>query len=389
MYWTFEHQGVTKISWGQPRSIPANEVTNLKERFDVEVYSGKPINPGESVLFSMQGDSTLGFGDSIWLLTFIRAIFAQKGRRRCNFDIATSDVIGEFYSYFTPPKINYVEEYITFEKFQQYDHVLPAMYYWKDIDEQGIFRGDKSWLSIESLVERLFNLTGMKYDGLPDFGDFTDQELLYPNGDWYEKLDIKENAKYCFFQWHTSGVAKNISASENIKMIKYITETLGLEVYIIGKVKGLDKLENIPGVKNLSTKTTGLDLVTLAFNAELIVGPDSAGVHLGEAFRVPTVGIFGTLPPHYVCNKYKIPAFMFGSGFCHSKPCGYTSEMPFHLCPKGQNQQYCQVLSNIDIELFERCVEQTFKNRREYLSKENKDFYKSMKLPILMNTNEP
>lgn len=385
MYWTFDHKGVTKISWGQPRSVPKNEVSNLKERFDINIYSGEEIKPNDTVLFSMQGDSTLGFGDSIWLLTYIRAIFSQKGRRRCNMDIATSEVIAEFYSLFTPPKIKYIEEYIAFDKFMQYDHVLPAMYYWKDIDENKQFRGDKSWVAVESLVERLFNLTGMQYEGLPDFGDFTDQSLLYPEDNWWKKLGIKKDDKYCFFQWHTSGVAKNIAASENVKMIKWITENLDMKVYLIGKVQGLDKLEQIPGVVNLNTKTTGKDLITLGFNAELIVGPDSAGVHIGEAYRVPTVGIFGTLPPHYVCNKYKIPAFMFGSGFCIHKPCGYTSEMPADLCPKGNNQKYCQVLSDIDLQLFERCVEQTFKNRREYLSKENKDFYKSMKLPILMS----
>ena len=230
MYWTFDHNGVTKVSWGQPRSIPKNEITNLKERFDVNVYAGEEIKPGDKVLFSMQGDSTLGFGDSIWLLTFIRAIFSQKGRRRCFFDIATSDVIGEFYSYFTPPRINYVEEYITWEQFKEYDHVLPAMYYWKELDDQGVFRGDKSWIALESLVKRLFNLTGMEYDGLPDFGDFTDQTLLYPTDDFYDRLGINPDDKYCFFQWHTSGVAKNIPAKENIKMIKYTT-TRQLTVY--------------------------------------------------------------------------------------------------------------------------------------------------------------
>jgi len=386
MYWTFDHKGVTKIAWGQPRSLPANEVTNLKERYDIKIYSGDPIKPNAKVLFSMQGDSTLGFGDSIWLLTYIRAIFAQKGRRRCQMDIATSEVIAEFYSLFTSPKIKYIEEYITYEKFKEYDHVLPAMYYWKEIDYTGEFRGDKSWVALESLVERLFNLTGMEYNGLPDFGDFTDQDLLYPEDEWYDDLGIVKDEKYCFFQWHTSGVAKNISASENVKMIKYITKEVGLKVYIIGKVKGLDTLEEIDGVKNLSCKTKGTDLITLGFNSELIVGPDSAGVHIGEAYRVPTVGIFGTLPPHYVCNKYKIPAFMMGSGYCAVKPCGYTSEMPFHLCPKKGKQKYCEVLENIDLELFGRCVDQTFKNRDNYLSKENKDFYKSMKLPILMDT---
>lgn len=385
MFWTFDHQGTTKISWGQPRSIDHSEISNLKERYDIDVYAGRPIKPNESVLFSMQGDSTLGLGDSIWLLAYVRAIFAQKGRRRCKMDIATSKPIGEFFSNFTPKTIKYVDEYISFDEFNEYDHVLPAMYYWKDIDENGEFGGDKSWLAIESLVERLFNLTGMQYNGLPDFGDFTNEELLYPKDSWYENLGIKKDEKYCFFQWHTSGVAKNIPTKENVKLINWITKNLGLKVYIIGRVKGLDKLEEIKGVKNLSCKTSGSDLVTLAFNSELIVGPDSAGIHLAEAYRVPGVGIFGTLPPHYVCNKYKIPTFMFGSGFCSNKPCGYTGEMPFHLCPKGNNQQYCQVLNNINIELFEKCVKQSFKNRKNYLSKENNDFYGSMKLPILMN----
>jgi len=63
-----------------------------------------------------------------------------------------------------------------------------------------------------------------------------------------------------------------------------------------------------------------------------------------------------TIPSVGYSISSKIPAFMFGSGYCPSKPCGYTSEMPFHLCPKKQEQKYCEVLDHIDMELFERHI---------------------------------
>ena len=66
MYWTFEHNGQSYASWGSPRKQPyLSQAKNVKERYDIDIYSGAPIKSNESVCWLMQGDSTLGLGDSI------------------------------------------------------------------------------------------------------------------------------------------------------------------------------------------------------------------------------------------------------------------------------------------------------------------------------------
>jgi len=334
MFWTFEYKGKQYVSWGQPRSIEANLVKNLRSDFSVPIYSGAQIKPEETVLFSMQGDDSLGMGDSIWLISFMRDIYRIKGRRRCHFGFSSGKVIQEFYKNFLPKSFEFLPEYIEKEVFDNVSHKLPSMYYWKHNQ-----KFDKSWVDSKSILQRLYEWSGMKYEGLPDFGEFTNEEILYPENEYYNKLGIDKNDKYVFFQWHSSGHAKNLPPSSNIKLIKHIVTTYGYKVYIIGRLKCLDDIEQIKGVKNLSNKTSAEDVFSLAFSSEFIVSPDSAGVHLGEAFRIPSVCIFSTLIPSYISSHYKIPSFMSGNGsLCPYFPCGVVHELPKDRCPP-RNQE--------------------------------------------------
>jgi len=378
MFWSWTYRGENYVSWGKPRSIKDSELTNLNADFQIEVYKGKEIKPEESVLFSMQGDSTLGMGDSIWLISFMRDVYRIKARRRCKFAFASSYPIQGFYKNFLPKPFEYLPEYITRKQFDSYTHKLPAMYYWKD-DR----RFDKSWVDNRSILERLYRWVGMEYTGLPDWGEFTNEEILYPNNEYYKRLKINPKDKYVFFQWHSSGHSKNLPPAQNIKLIKHIVGTTGFKVYIIGRLKCLDKLNELKGVVNLSSKTKAEDVFSLAFNSEFLVSPDSAGVHLGEAYRIPSVGIMATLPPVYIASKYRIPAFMFGSGKCPYKPCGNVHQLPLDRCPEGTGK-YCNVLSDINLELFDRCLEQTYKNRSDYRKAQQYNFYEAMSEPITL-----
>lgn len=376
MYWSFIYKGKKHYSWGKPRSLPENEITDLKPDYSVKIYSGEEIKKGEKVLFTMQGDSTLGLGDTIWLITFMREIYRIKGRRKCEMHFSSSKVMHEFYSNFLPLSFKFVPEFLTEEEFKSYDHFLPSMYYWKEDNV-----ADKSWINNKSMLERLFDWTGMEYNSLSDFGEFTPKHIMYPDNDFYKKLGINKNEDYILFQWHSSGHSKNIPPKENIKIIKHLVKKYNKKVYIIGKLHCLDKLSKLQGVVNLSCKTTGLDIFTLAINSDFIISPESAGVHLGEAYRIPTVGILATIPPVYIANKYKIPTFIFGSGKCKHKPCGITQELVRDRCPP-ETGNYCNVLTDIDLNLLDKAIIKSFENRMAFGSKKPLNFYNALNEPI-------
>jgi hypothetical protein len=383
MYWEFTFNNKKYISWGEPRREGWKDgAINLKPRYDINVYSGAQIKPDESVCFLMQGSADLGLGDSIWLCSYMRDIYRLKGRRRCKFIFMSSPWILDFYSNFLPSSFDMREEYMTEEEFMSVEHKLPAMYYWHDTNDSA----DRSWVDNKSLVQRLYSWSGMEYSGLPDWGEFTNEEILYPKDKFWTDLGLNKKDKFVYFQWHSSGHSKNLPPKTNVKLLKHIVKQYGYKVYVVGRLKCLDVLNDIPGVVNLSGKTEGNAeaLFTLAFNSEFTVSPDSAGVHLSEAYRIPGVCILASLPPVYICSKYKIPTFMTGEGHCPYSPCGVVHQLPKdRKCPSDTGD-YCKVFDDIDLNLFDRCVEQSFKNRFNYRRAEAFDFYKAMKEPITL-----
>ena len=380
MYWSWTYNNKSYVSWGEPRRIDKEAISNVKARFDIPIYSGTPVGSDESIILSMQGSSDLGLGDSIWLISFMRDIYSIKCRRRARFLFFSSPWILKFYSNFLPSSFELREEYITEDEFNTITHKLPAMYYWHDLNDMA----DRSWVDNKSIVQRLYGWTGMEYNGLPDWGEFTDEKILYPSNEFWNGFNLNKKDKYVYFQWHSSGHTKNLPPKENIKLIKHIVKKYGYKVYVVGRLKCLDILNDIPGVVNLSGKTEGNAeaLFSLAFNSEYIVSPDSAGVHLSEAYRIPGVCLMSTLPPSYICSKYKIPTFMYGSGHCPYSPCGIVHVLPKESkCPKDTGD-YCRVFNDIDLELFDKCVEKSFKNRVDYKDSDSLKFYGALKQPI-------
>ena len=90
-----------------------------------------------------------------------------------------------------------------------------------------------------------------------------------------------------------------------------------------------------------------------------------------------------TLPPVYVASGYRIPSFMFGAGFCPHKPCGVVTHLPKGKCPPAA-EHYCAVLEDLDLDLFDRCVQRSFANRRNYRNAQSVEFYQSQNLPIVL-----
>ena len=377
MYWSFKRDNKVYASWGEPRSVPKDSYTKLQPRFDIMMYKGEPIYSSDSIIQMMQGDHTLGIGDSMWIVSYLRGMWKNKDHNE-NFHFVTTEYKIPFFKQFLPDSFTFHSEYIEWDKFAEFDHVLPGMYYWKEIADGA----DRSWLDNKSLLERMFMWAGVPYDGLPNWSEFTPQRILEPDEAFYKKLGILKEDKYVFFQWHSSGRPKNLPPAANIRIIRHIIKKYKLKVYIIGHLSCLGALEEIDGVVNLSRKTEVDDLFSLAANAEFIVCPDSAGVHLSEAYQVPCVCLMSVLPPSYIASKYKIPTFMFGRGHCPHKPCGVVGALPKDKCPTG-TKNYCRVFDIIDLVQFDDCVTKSYSN---ILSTPGKvtahNFYDAMYCPI-------
>lgn len=382
MFWTFKDRDTYYASWGACRQRENKNITDEKPRFDIPIYNGSPMKSGDSAVFLMQGDATLGMGDCIWLINYLRDVYSVKGNRRIDMNICSSPSINEFMRKFFPPSFNMINEYMTLDSFAEMNHFLPSMYFWKE--ENGI--ADKSWTDNRSILERLYNWVGIKYQGLLDWGDFTPEDILHPSKTFYSKLGINPKDKFIFFQWHSSGHSKNLPPASNIKIIKHLIKKYGYKVYVVGRLKSLDMLNGIKGVVNLSGKTEGFAeyIFSLAINSEFIICPDSAGVHLSEAYKVPCACIMSTLPPVYIASKYKIPSFMYGSGECGYKPCGVVHQLPLHKCPKG-TKNYCHVLTDIDLGLLDSTIEKSISNRERYRNAVAGNFYSANLAPISLH----
>lgn len=364
------------ISWGRPPSFNNENGIQYEPLFSVNICNKQYVKSNESVLSIINGNPNLGVGDSIWLINFLRDFYFIKGHGRCKMHLYISEPYKDFFKSLLPKTFSITpKEYIDINEFNSIDHKLPSLYYWPDKN-----KCDKTWLANCSILERMYKWTNMQYKGIQNFSDFTPEEILYPNDSFYSRLDINKKDKYIFFQWRSSGKPKNLPIKTNIKILHHLSKKYGIKVYIIGIDEGINSIEKIPGVINLSTKTSRLDMISLAFNSEFIVCPDSAGLHLGEAYRKPSVGILSTLPPNYIAKTYKMPTFIFGSGECEYKPCGAFSKLP-SFCPNIKNQ-YCKVLEDIDLKLLDKAIEKTFENRLNYRYIDGEYFYNALNEPI-------
>jgi len=379
MYWSFSLNNQTYYSWGQPRENIQKECKNLQPRYDVNIYQGELVKPEDTAVMLIKGDGTLGLGDSIWLISYLREWLMYKGHNKCKIYFGSSKIITDFYRNFLPGCFQYEDEYISEERFESITHKLPSIYYWHDHGG-----GDKSWVRNQSIISRTYEWCGIQYQGIPDWRLFSPNHIMYPEQEFYDKLGIEPGLKHVFFQWHSSGISKNLSPAANIKLLKELGKMNDIDkIYIIGRLNHLDQLNELPKVKNLANKTTGLDVFTLAATSSLIVCPDSAGLHLGEAYRIPTVAIMSTLPPVYVAYKYNIPSFIYGSGICPYKPCGHVIELPLYKCPKG-TKDYCAINSDVDIHQFRMAIQKTKQNTQDYRSIRATNFYNALNEPIVL-----
>lgn len=135
--------------------------------------------------------------------------------------------------------------------------------------------------------------------------------------------------------------------------------TRGWEVFLIGVKGDAPQKERIEGLRNLAE--SGLSFrqsVAALQTCDVILGPDSAIVHVAGALNIPTVALFAAIPaPMRVKYAPSITA-LEGSGKC--SPC-YFHERGGLAFPKDgpcAKSGKCDVLASIPVEKIVRAIEE-------------------------------
>lgn len=380
MFWSFKREGKEYVSWGQPRNV--DNFYDYMPRFDALVHYKEKIYPNDRCVSIMQGDGSFGVGDSIWLIQYYRLIYKHLLHTDSSFTFVSSKKYIELFGYFLPKQFKFYEEYMLWDEFIEYDHLFPTLYYWKNLADGS----DKSWTDNQSILQRMCTWSGIPYDGLEDWRDFSPQSVLYPNSQYFDYFGIDRDRPYILIQWHSSGQPKNIAPKVIFDIIDHLQKRFkNHQIVIIGTYDSLKLIRKKDVIVTVG-KTSILDLFSLAANAKLIVCPDSAAMHLAEAYKVPCVCIMSVLPPIAVASKYRIPAFMFGRGYCPYAPCGFVHHLPKEThCPK-EVKNYCALMSSINFHLFDECIDKTIINAANWNNSEYKpesvNFYDGINRPI-------
>jgi len=101
-----------------------------------------------------------------------------------------------------------------------------------------------------------------------------------------------------FSLWHY----KEWAASKYVKLIEWIIARFSCPVLIIGSANERPRVDRLvshcgPGVYNLAGRTSVGELAALLTACDLLIGGDSAGIHIAAAVGTPTVCLFGPSSP--------------------------------------------------------------------------------------------
>jgi hypothetical protein len=90
-------------------------------------------------------------------------------------------------------------------------------------------------------------------------------------------------------------------------------------------------------------------LMALISKATGFIGLDSGPLYIAQAFRIPSVSLWGTHAPQVRIgyDKDYMDLAIWKRGECRYAPCFAWGGFPAHKCPYGANQVACQCLSTV------------------------------------------
>lgn len=132
--------------------------------------------------------------------------------------------------------------------------------------------------------------------------------------------------------WET----KRLPAEKYAQLAQMLIKELGAKILLLGDAQDqgvCEKIEKLAGVPllNLCAKTTLPELMGIISKLDLLVSNDSAPVHIGSAFSIPSVVIFGPTVPEFGFGPYKNPHRIVQKQLA-CRPCHHHGP---RKCPEG------------------------------------------------------
>nr|HRO68376.1 glycosyltransferase family 9 protein [Pseudobdellovibrionaceae bacterium] len=162
----------------------------------------------------------------------------------------------------------------------------------------------------EAWVSLMGRIGWTKYEGLS-------KVLIFPGSVWATK------------RWTEKGYVELAKGLQK-KNAQIIVMGAGNEVEIAERVAG-----QIPGAVSLAGVTSLYESALLLCHSDLMVGNDSASIHLASACETPLVAIFGPTILEFGFRPWSDQAYIMERKGLACRPCGPHGH---HKCPKGTHE---------------------------------------------------
>ena len=180
--------------------------------------------------------------------------------------------------------------------------------------------------------------------GVPVLSDipFSGYQLQDGEKEWAATQWPRGEKKRVCVQATTSGIGKNYPRMQELLAGLFAAE---YEILMVGEPRGAQ--EQVPNsVFDCTQKNfTMRQSIAMAAHCDAIIAPDSAFVHIGNALKIPVVGLFGPFSAKSYMKNY-LGVAMQGRGKC--SPCSWHPRgTPFPSDQECSKSGYCNALANI------------------------------------------
>lgn len=247
-------------------------------------YQGQDLN-GKTLLIWRSG----GIGDILWIRPIMRHL---KQKYNCKIMFATRSMFHDFVKLW-PDAIDMLSG-------------VP-LDMWATMDKADYH------LSFEGLIEKCRAAQHMDcHDLFATYAGLNPGEI-----EWCVPIKtpppIVSHNRYVVVQYRASAVTRTPYIGSIVAAIDAATES-GYKVVISDKRGSARDIDDIISccqrqnmIDNFAYKTTGLiDALTLITYAKLVIGPDSAQVHMAAMQGVPSIGLYGPFPGAVRCARYPL-----------------------------------------------------------------------------------